>query len=112
MCHGGNLELQTCAPRTHWNQECQRCERPADAECEPTEPPPITIECPSGPGLTLLPHPFICRKYFLCVNEEALEEECSTGLLFDAIELKCKLASEALCVDGATRRQINKQINY
>ncbi len=34
ICHGGNPELHICAPRTHWNQERQRCERPEDAECE------------------------------------------------------------------------------
>lgn len=111
MCHGGNLELQMCAPRTHWNQERQRCERPADAECEPTEPPPITIDCPSEPGVTSVPHPTICRKFFLCFDERPIEQECSTGLLFDSIELTCKVAALATCADGATRR-ITKRINY
>ncbi|KAG4079324.1 hypothetical protein HA402_008016 [Bradysia odoriphaga] len=102
MCQGGNLELQRCAPRTHWNQERQRCERPEDAVCE--VPPPIVIECPSGSLPVNVPHPTICRNYFLCINEVSHEQECSEGTLFDVITLRCVVANQANCAGGATVR--------
>ncbi|KAG4078252.1 hypothetical protein HA402_011324 [Bradysia odoriphaga] len=92
-CYDNNRELQFCAPGTHWNQANQRCERPEDANCElatepptgppteettepstdpPTDPPttepPFEIECEPAEEPFLLPHPFVCQNYFLCVN--------------------------------------------
>lgn len=133
-CYDNNRELQFCASGTHWNQENQRCERPEDANCElptepptdptepptdpttepPTEPPtspPFEIECEPAEEPFLLPHPFICQNYFLCVNEVGYERRCLDGLLFDALLLGCNLPDAATCAEGSTR-QITKRRKY
>jgi len=126
-CYDNNRELQFCAPGTHWNQTNQRCERPEDANCElatepptdepptdaPTDPtdPPFEIECEPAEEPFLLPHPFICQNYFLCVNTAAYERRCLDGLLFDALLLGCNIPEAATCADGSARR-ITKRRKY
>ena len=42
-----------------------------------------SVQCPSGRGLSLIPHPTDCQKFYICYTKEPLEVQCPDGKYFD-----------------------------
>lgn len=43
------------------------------------------------------PHPLSCSKFIICVNKNAYEHECGSGVYFDYLSSRCALPKEASC---------------
>ena len=61
------------------------------------------IQCHNGSGLSLLPHPTNCKKFYICYTKEPLEVQCPDGQHFDKTIIgtlnKCVPPEQSLCRD-------------
>ena len=48
-----------------------------------------TVDCTGLPDGTFLPHPTNCAKFYVCVDEEPVQEECQPPLYFDPVLHVC-----------------------
>lgn len=66
----------------------------------PTTPGPDSdeneFECPDD-DIELIPHPYDCEKYVLCVFGERIKRRCAEGLEFSPEERTCMLPEDAEC---------------
>ncbi|XP_058818645.1 probable chitinase 10 [Topomyia yanbarensis] len=54
--------------------------------------------CRGIAGIDRVPDPDDCRRYFLCIEEQAFPEECGPGLIFDVIVNQCNREEDSVCV--------------
>jgi hypothetical protein len=76
------------------------------SEAPTTTPRNETITCPPD-GFYWIPHPYDCRRYYICARGDLRLEKCWEDLLFDAEMLDCTFATEAKCYPGATTPKPN-----
>lgn len=56
---------------------------------QPTEPPQPTKKCPRRNGFFAHPEPSVCNVFYNCIDGEAIEITCTTGLHFDEYSGTC-----------------------
>lgn len=122
-CSDGNFILQNCPGSLWFNPVNQFCDFPQNVNC-PHAPPtttttvstttsttlptttsttlstttqiPTEIVCPSS-GVSRIPNPFSCTRYFLCFDGVPVERVCSSGLYFSRSLLRCVRREDSDC---------------
>lgn len=77
----------TCPPPFYFNAREQTCDYPSNANCN---------NCPPT-GVHSLPNPTSCTRWTLCVNGNALPQECAPGTAFDESIGTCNIAESVVC---------------
>ncbi|XP_059480882.1 protein obstructor-E isoform X2 [Neocloeon triangulifer] len=68
------------------NRKYNKCDQPFNVDCgDRTElqPAKSTEKCPRQNGYFAHPDPAICNVFFNCIDGDAIESQCSSGLVFD-----------------------------
>jgi hypothetical protein len=93
LCFNG-LEINLECPENHWYDFLQNiCLPESEAMCYKLH---STQQCPKD-GLSAIPHPESCSKYFICFDGESIERECFDGLHWNNEEQQCMQPELAGC---------------
>lgn len=60
-------------------------------------PRPNPVECPES-GVTKVPNPYSCVRYFMCFAGVAVARTCSSGLFFSRSQLRCVRREDSDCL--------------
>uniref|UniRef100_A0A182W3W3 Chitin-binding type-2 domain-containing protein n=1 Tax=Anopheles minimus TaxID=112268 RepID=A0A182W3W3_9DIPT len=96
LCIQGIGTLRECAKGLEFNAAEGFCDLPENAQCE-------TGLCPSNvnPSVpTSVPHPSDCSKFYICLYNEATEQQCAPTLLFNPETRFCDLEENVECQEG------------
>lgn len=58
---------------------------------------PRLVDCPSN-GVSKVPNPFSCTRYFMCYEGVAVPRNCSPGLYFSPSRLRCVRRADSDCL--------------
>lgn len=98
-CDNGQVVALNSCP---WNQLYERekkiCDYPENVKNCLAPPPPPVESCPPT-GVAKIPIPGDCVNYFICVDGERSNRQCSEETLFDTEKRNCELAKNAVCND-------------
>lgn len=72
------------------------------------EPPQPTKKCPRRNGFFAHPDPTVCNVFYNCIDGEAIEITCTTGLHFDEYSGTCVWPDSA----GREVRKLEKELFY
>uniref|UniRef100_A0A182QJR7 Chitin-binding type-2 domain-containing protein n=1 Tax=Anopheles farauti TaxID=69004 RepID=A0A182QJR7_9DIPT len=89
-CYGGISYEMTCPDGKYFNSTELVCDKKENVQC-------VVNNCPPE-GIVFLPIPGVCDRYTICIEGQAFENTCDTGLYFDAVLGECNLKNETDCV--------------
>ncbi|KAI4472300.1 hypothetical protein M0802_016962 [Mischocyttarus mexicanus] len=74
------------------NRKVNKCDHVFNVDCGDRlelQPPQPTKKCPRRNGFFAHPEPSVCNVFFNCIDGEAIEITCTTGLHFDEYSGTC-----------------------
>lgn len=95
-CINNTGHEQFCPAGFWFNQRDQTCDVPQNVNCT-LDLPPANITCPAR-GIFQLPHPYLCDRFFHCVDGQQTETACGAGEHFSTIDEACVPKEYAFCV--------------
>lgn len=125
-CFYEEYVLQRCPDGFWFERTNEVCDLPHNVfTCEFAPPPappetttlasttrrPNPVDCEVD-GVTHLPNPYSCTRFFMCFDGVAVEQSCSPGLYFSRSQLRCVRRAESDCLlDGETCPAVNDPDN-
>ncbi|XP_055692104.1 peritrophin-1-like [Lutzomyia longipalpis] len=91
LCYFGDPIQFRCADGLHWDPVNENCNYPSLANCQA-----VNVTC-EATGIYTVPHPFLCHRFFHCVNGERFADECPGNLYYDITRMACWHPDEAVC---------------
>lgn len=100
QCIGeGDPIEQRCSEGLHFNEHTEQCDFIDKVRCLRE---PIVVDCPATEEpFTQEPHPWLCERFFVCIDGVGTERECLEGMLFDVNLRQCQFADRAECVESS-----------
>ncbi|GAB0098653.1 uncharacterized protein DMENIID0001_144210 [Sergentomyia squamirostris] len=92
LCFDGEPVQFECYDGLHWDPVNHQCTYPSLANCQN-----VNVTCPSY-GISIIPHPFLCNRFFHCVEGERFPDICPGNLVFDADRWRCHVPDESRCI--------------
>ncbi|KAG5680496.1 hypothetical protein PVAND_010003 [Polypedilum vanderplanki] len=98
QCINGNAIDRSCAPGTAFDRQLGMCVVVEQADCSHINPCSLISQATGN-----APSPLFCNDFYICFNDELVSgpHRCQSGLLFDSIDLQCKLQQTAVCFSGS-----------
>ncbi|KAF7381495.1 hypothetical protein HZH66_013889 [Vespula vulgaris] len=95
------------------NRKVNKCDHVFNVDCGDRlelQPPQPTKKCPRRNGFFAHPEPSVCNVFYNCIDGEAIEITCTTGLHFDEYSGTCVWPDSAgrefyVCLNGVTPRE-------
>jgi hypothetical protein len=84
-----------CPDGFWFNEPKQLCDLPSNVQCI-LDLPEVNITCPDV-GIFQIPHPYLCNRFFLCVNGNYEERICPDGEHFSNFDSSCVGKEFAYC---------------
>lgn len=83
-----------CAEDLQFNSVTEQCDITDNVRCLRE---PLTFECPASAEIfTQEPHPWLCDRYFVCLQgQNPLERSCLDEMQFDINTRTCRVAAQA-----------------
>lgn len=96
QCLGQGEPVQhTCAEVLHFDEVTEKCDFIDNVRCMRE---PVVVECPAtSEPFSNVPHPWLCDRFFICINGESFEQTCFEGTHFDPRADQCLPIDQAQC---------------
>uniref|UniRef100_A0A182K8X5 Chitin-binding type-2 domain-containing protein n=1 Tax=Anopheles christyi TaxID=43041 RepID=A0A182K8X5_9DIPT len=117
MCMDSQSIDRACASGQIFDIYKSACGPESSSTCildQPVEPNPTTLPpspttqsptnnpCANNIGISYLPHPQDCNRYYMCMDAQALERSCSFGEVFDIYKTSCGPSESSTCILNPT----------
>lgn len=96
QCLGQGDPIQhSCAEALHFDEVTENCDFIDNVRCMRE---PVVVECPAtSEPFSYVPHPWLCDRFFICINGESFERTCFEGTHFDPTVDQCLPIDQAQC---------------
>jgi len=100
MCISEVAFRLTCPRGLYFSERIQSCDYPAYVDCvsipQPT-PPPQNVTCDGVADTSFISSPFSCSQFFQCINGNANQLQCPSGMWFSQPIQTCDDPSNVDC---------------